>query len=381
MLVTLKKCRNLQVLDFIKQGYKSFPELVGIVKTIPEYDDARYLAAIGLVYVLVTKENNNNTEEQLEALKYFIGASGNDVSSWDFNPKEFGGIENKKINLLSYIFLHCSSVPKIRLLIKETRGFLHLQRVIAHLPRSLISLDKLKWVLDIFKDENINLLFSQDESFNITEPNLLLHYFVNDSDIVNLLVDLYGANIETVNAIGFDFITYGMVKNQYGVVLEQIKKRYGDKCDLAQLVRAYKYLCRVDDKNLLTTGNSHPLAEWSIFLKMKNTVLNYYGYHPVFPFILQKLQNLTNHLDYRNKNYIRASLIDPLVQYLKNSRSINYKAIELLRCVLENNIKGNDCIKNKDLTNLEDIISKLNINVNKNILHFKRLQENNYCTL
>ena len=391
MNISLKNCRNLRVLDFIKSGKKSFSELRDIVKAVPNENDRRYLAAIGLTYLMVVITTDESKMEHLSALKYFVsltneGNGEKKLSSWYFDPSEFGETK-KKTNVLEYAFLYCSFIPKIKLLIKESNNLNEFKRVMVRAPKSRETFHRIMQMLRAFTNDDddnddgfkMNVLFSIDDSFNISEPNLFLHYFLDNPEIINILINDYKADIETVNAIGFDFITYGIFKNEINVVREQIEKRYYGKNnekynDLNDLVDGYSFLCNpnsIDAKEILKfkRPSSHP-EEWVIFQMMEKIILKYYNsyHHPIFLHILQKLQKSTYGLKEREGNFIRASLIAPLSRYLKTSRSIRYEAILLLKTIIKHNIKDNKFIIYKDLMDLLDGIEKLELSVDTDII-------------
>lgn len=360
MIITLKQCRNLRVLDFITERLLPVQELVNIIEKAPK-ENKQYLASIGLAYAIVT-------DCELATLKYLISVSEIKDSLWYFEPKEFGGIGKQK-KLIEYAILYCSSLANLKLLIKETNSLKYLQWVITHTPEPILSLARTKQILQTF-DLNVNIPFSIDDTtFNICEPNLLLHYFLDKPELVDFLIIECGASIEAVNAIGFDFITYCIVKNKYNIAIRQIK---GNSQDLEQLVLACKYLSRWP-KNVVNQTDPDP---WSVFLGIQKIILQYYGstYHPILPYILQRLQKLTDTLDLYLSKSIRASLIKPLVQYLKKSRSINYKAIKLVKQVVQNNIEDNEYVLYNDLIELLEVMKRFNLT---NVEKLKYLIQNN----
>ena len=388
MNVSLKNCRSIRIINFIQDRLTSFQTLVNIVKSNPlseEDDDERQSVAVGLIYVLIA-EDKDTEKEQLSALEYFINRvnRSKDVPRWTFNPSEFGGIGDRVNNLLEYVFLHCGSISKMKLLVQETQCFRYLKEVMAYAPKSQTSLEKIKRVFKIFDEKlDINALFSADDSFNISEPNLLLHYFLDEPDIVNFLIEERGADIETVNALGFDFITYSIAKNKLKIASERVKRRYrvndNVKCkELIQLVEAYGYLSNSKRNINIEENLNHPI-EWTIFLKIREIILKYYklDHHPVFLYILQKLQESTYRLNDKDCKFVRAALILPLLIHLENSRSISYQAIALLKRVIENNIKNNNFIMYKDLIRLLDLIKKLDILVDLDLIKTEINRVNN----
>lgn len=294
MKLTLKRCSNISLLDGISQFCLNGKAILSIIER--DIRDKSYLAALGLAYLLVVDKGG----EDEQSLRRLINWSNIGRKKWEFTPQEFNsGLSNETVTLLKYALMHSLDTMTLRMFI-EAHNFRYFQSILVQCP---LPLQRFKNILPNF---DINRQFD-DDSFHFCDPRLLLHYYLDRPDIVHFLIKERKADVKKVNAIGFDFTTYAISKQKYSLALTY-------DTTSADLINACK-----------------EMNSWNSFLEVKR-ILQQKGYtlhHPIIPLLLNIL--------YRKRTVDRKILLDPLLHYIQNSRSINYIAITLLRNIISDN--------------------------------------------
>lgn len=368
--ITLKRCRSLKVLDFVKNGLTPISELISVIQNIPE-QDKQYSAAIGLAYALVIDDSQCKEKD----LIYLIQTSKvTGCSDWSFNPAEFGVTDQEITSLLEYTMINDTRNSKLKVLVTETDSFKHLQYLLTKVSLSDSRIKEILLPFTPLVDFNELFTTSDENMFNICEPNLILHYFLDNPQIIDFLITNCGASIEATNAIGFDFITYCIMKNKYNLIHNQIKKTYTSEklMDFNKLITACTYIYKGQlqqdarqPQNISFKQEPKQYLTWRLFVDIQNILKKYYQKsddHPLIPYVLERIQNLTLHIsDTKQKKYMQACLIQPLFNYFNKSKSINYRTFQLVKKVVLENIHHNPYIDDKKLKGLLDIIQGYNI--------------------